>query len=720
MLGDRLPPRSLVSGLLALGLLVGLASTAAAQTSPELWTLREQVRARIAQLDGGLVAVSLIDLADGLELHVDADTTMHAASTMKVPVLLELYRRADEEPGLLDRKILLRNSFRSIADTSHYALDPEDDSDDAVYDRVGDSVTLRYLGRRMIVRSSNLATNALIEYLTPQAIRETVERTGADGMNVRRGVEDIPAYRRGLNNTTTARGLARSLAAIARCTVTSEEACREMLDVLRAQEHNDMIPAGLPPGTPIAHKTGWITGIQHDGAIVFLPNRPPWVLVVLTRGIEDRDAAARTGADIARLAWEALAHGETAPPDSAGRSLAELQRRYRVDAIRTRRFDHDRYWSAVAPYLDDPLAVEELGESAEGRAIRLVRYGHGPRSVLLWSQMHGDESTATMALADLIHYLHDAEDDRTARWAEQMTILMVPMLNPDGAQSFTRHNAYGIDVNRDARALATPEGRILKGLRDTYRPDFGFNLHDQNPRTRVGETDRTVAIALLAPATDTTRQVDATRLRARQVAARVLAAVEPFVGERVARYDDTFNPRAFGDLMQRWGTSTVLIESGGWRGDPEKQYLRQVNFVALASALDAIGSGDYETSDLAAYDSLPFNGDRAVDGLVRGGTVVVPGFEPLRADVSFLVGEEDGEPEARIVEIGDLDGVVARDTVDATGLYVHPAPEALRPAPVEGDPPRLETGEIPSFRITRDAAGEEEVYRIERGRIVRP
>lgn len=701
---------------LLLALLLGLASTVTAQTSPELWTLRDQIRARIAQLDGGLVAVSLIDLADGRELDVAADSVMHAASTMKVPVLLELYRRADEDPGLLDHKILLVNSFRSIADTSRYALDPADDSDDAVYEMVGDSVTLGYLARRMIVRSSNLATNALIDYLTPAAIRATVERAGADGMRVLRGVEDIPAFRQGMNNTTTARGLARTLAAVARCTVTSTEACHEMLDILGAQEFNDMIPAGLPPGTRVAHKTGSITGIQHDGAIVFPPDRPPYVLVVLTKGVADEETAKRAGADISRLVWEALTHDSgTAPPDSAGRALAELQRRYRVDPIRTRRFDHDLYWKAIGPYLDGPLASEEVGESAEGRSIRLVRYGHGPRSVLLWSQMHGDESTATMALADLIHYLHDARDARTARWADQLTILMVPMLNPDGAQSFTRHNAYGIDINRDARALATPEGRILKGLRDRYRPDFGFNLHDQNPRTRVGETGRTVAIALLAPATDSTGQVDPTRLRARLVAARVRAAVEPFVGGHVTRYDDTFNPRAFGDNMQRWGTSTVLIESGGWRGDPEKQYLRQVNFVALASALDAIGSGDYEASDLAAYDSLPTNGDAAVDGLVRGGTVVVPGFEPFRADISYDV-DEGG---SRIVEIGYLEGVVARDTLDAGGLYVHPAAEALHPAPVAGDPPRLETGGAASFRITRDPAGEDEVYRIEQGRIHR-
>lgn len=267
--------------------------------------LETALRARIAQLDSGEVAVSLIDLANHRELHINGDVAMHAASTMKVPVLLELYRRSETDPAFsLDRRVPVVNLFKSSADTSHYALDAGDDSDSSVYKLIGDSARIRDLARRMIVRSSNLATNILIDLLSAAQVRATAERVGGAGMVVLRGVEDGHAFRKGLNNTTTSRGLARVLQAIAECKITTRRDCAEMLDVLSTQEFNEMIPAGLPAGTRVAHKTGWITLVQHDGAIVFPPNRKPYVLVVLTRGIADTVSAARTGADISRIVWE--------------------------------------------------------------------------------------------------------------------------------------------------------------------------------------------------------------------------------------------------------------------------------------------------------------------------------------------------------------------------------------------------------------------------------
>ncbi len=685
-----------------------------------LATLESAIRARIAAADSATVAVSIIDLANGRELHINGDSVMHAASTMKVPVLLELYRRAEQEPGFsLDKRIAVSNMFKSIADTSHYSLDAGDDSDSSVYKLVGDSASLRYLARRMIVRSSNLATNILIDVLTPEAIRATVARAGATGMNVLRGVEDGPAYRKGMNNTTTSFGLARTLAAIARCTVTSRAACQEMIAILADQEFNEMIPAGLPAGTKVAHKTGWITRVQHDGAIVFPAGRAPYVLVVLTKGISDTSVAAKLGADISRVVWQTLTAATWAMAGTglqgASADLAGLHARNLVSAISARTFTHAEYWNAVAPYMSAPLAREEIGRSAEGRPIYLVRYGTGPTRVLLWSQMHGDESTATMALADLMRYLRIVSDSRTQQWAERLTILMVPMLNPDGAEWFVRHDALGIDVNRDARVLSTPEARILKGVRDRYQPQFGFNLHDQNARTRVGNTSSLAAIALLAPPTDSSGKPNATMLRAMHVAALIRNTIEPFVGGHITKYDDAFNPRAFGDLMQRWGTSTVLIESGGWRNDPQKQYLRRVNFAALVAAFDGMASGDYAKSDIADYESLLTNGAAANDLLIRGGTIVVPGFEPYRADIAANINERAGSAaDARIVEIGDLAGVQARDTVDATGLYVHPAAASLqrRDNSTNG---RLLAGSVASFTITRDSTLAQPVYFVERG-----
>jgi beta-lactamase class A len=266
----------------------------------ELPALEQTLRTRLAQLDSGEVGVSVIDLKSNKELHINGNVPMHAASTMKVPVLLELYRRGD-----LDRQIQVVNSFKSIADTSHYTLDAGDDSDSSVYKLIGQSATLRHLARRMIVRSSNLSTNLLIDVLTPEAVRKTTMEVGGTGMNVLRGVEDGPAFRKGLNNKTSAYGLAKVLEAIARCKIATRDACNEMLEVLSGQEFNEMIPAGVPAGTRVAHKTGWITGIKHDGAIVFRDDKPAYVLVVLTRGISEDDAN-RVGADVSRIVWNGL------------------------------------------------------------------------------------------------------------------------------------------------------------------------------------------------------------------------------------------------------------------------------------------------------------------------------------------------------------------------------------------------------------------------------
>lgn len=299
---------SLLAGRwLVVASLLGGCGAASPPSSPTPSTLETAIRARIAQLDSGEVAVSLIDLKNGRELHINGDVSMHAASTMKVPVLLELYRLSEADPSFsLDQRVPVINSFQSIADTSHFSLDPGDDSDSSVYKLVGDSARIRDLARRMIVRSSNLATNILIDLVGPANVRATTARVGASGMVVLRGVEDTPAFRKGMNNTTTSRGLAKVLQAIAACRINTKRDCVEMLDILSAQEFNEMIPAGLPAGTRVAHKTGWITRVQHDGAIVFPLNRSPYVLVVLTRGIADTKVAARTGADISRIVWESL------------------------------------------------------------------------------------------------------------------------------------------------------------------------------------------------------------------------------------------------------------------------------------------------------------------------------------------------------------------------------------------------------------------------------
>lgn len=383
--------------------------------------------------------------------------------------------------------------------------------------------------------------------------------------------------------------------------------------------------------------------------------------------------------------------------------LLRLQARHREESLERRRFTHSDLWAAVGPTIEGSslLKQEEVGRSAEGRPIYAVHYGAGPTRVLLWSQMHGDESTATMALADLIRFFAREPDHPIARRiAQHLSIQAVPMLNPDGAERFQRRNVYGVDVNRDARTLATPEGRTLKAVQERFRPDFGFNLHDQNVRTTVGASTRFAALALLAPPFDASRADNPVRTRAKQVAAVIRQSAEPLVAGHITKYDDTFNPRAFGDLMQQWGVSTVLLESGGWRDDPEKQHLRAVTFVAIVAALDAIATGDYQTADPSAYESLPQNGPAINDLLLRGGRLVFGDLEPVRVDVSINYTDPLLRTGGAVVEVGDLGGVAARDTVDISGLFLHPAPEALV---MKNGAPVLPPGAPASFIVREDA-----------------
>jgi hypothetical protein len=367
-----------------------------------------------------------------------------------------------------------------------------------------------------------------------------------------------------------------------------------------------------------------------------------------------------------------------APASLSWTERVALAERYRVEAIGQRRFTHAQFWDAVAPSLASPrLRVAEVGHSMQGRALRTVTFGDGPTTVFLWSQMHGDEATATMALADIFAFLASADQSPLRQRLERaLTITVLPMLNPDGAELFQRENAAGIDINRDVRRLASPEARTLKAVRDRLQPQFGFNLHDQSARTRVGQGEQ-AAIALLPPAADEARSYGPVRTRARLVAAWLATDFGNALDGRIARYDDTFNPRAFGDLMQAWGTSTVLIESGALPDDPQKQRLRIYNAAAILGVLDAIATRAYERASPAAYDSLPFNRGGAYDLLLSGGSLVVPGVGALRADVAINFDDSVARTGGHVREVGDLEIAVAMDTLDLTGRFLHPMPDAV-------------------------------------------
>jgi len=251
---------------------------------------------------GAEVAVAYRTLDGKSELLIDPDKPFHAASTMKVPVMIELFRQAEAGTLRLDDPLPIRNEFRSIVDGSSYKLTEGDDSDREVYANVGKAMTLGALNEAMITVSSNFATNLLIEKLDVEKIRATVTRLDAGGMKVLRGVEDSKAFEKGLNNETTARALLVLFEKIGRGEAVSAAADREMIAVLKRQKFNDALPAGVPAGTPVAHKTGNITRIRHDAGIVYGPR--PYVIVVLVRGIQDDKKSKALIADISRAAWE--------------------------------------------------------------------------------------------------------------------------------------------------------------------------------------------------------------------------------------------------------------------------------------------------------------------------------------------------------------------------------------------------------------------------------
>ena len=278
----------------------------AGQTQRGTGALEARIRELITASGAETTAVAFRDLQTGRELLIDADASFHAASTMKVPVMLEVYREAREGRLSLDERLAVKNEFKSIADGSTFSVSAADDSEQTLYKKIGSTETVRELLRLMITESSNLATDIIIERVGAERVMELMRRMGASGIRVLRGVEDGKAFERGLNNTTTARGLLILLRAIAEGRAVSRAASKEMNDILLAQKFNEGIPAGLPAAARVAHKTGSITKIEHDAGIVYLPGRKPYVLVVLVRGIAEEARAHKLIADISRAVYDDL------------------------------------------------------------------------------------------------------------------------------------------------------------------------------------------------------------------------------------------------------------------------------------------------------------------------------------------------------------------------------------------------------------------------------
>ena len=252
------------------------------------------------------------------------------------------------------------------------------------------------------------------------------------------------------------------------------------------------------------------------------------------------------------------------------------------------------------------FSVSETGTSIEGRKIFRISAGTGKKKVMCWSQMHGDESTATMALFDIFRFLSAIDQYDTFRnhLLKHISFIFIPMLNPDGAELFTRRNKAGIDINRDASRLISPEACILEAEAENFRPEFGFNLHDQDIHYTAGKCFKSAAISFLAPPYDERQSLNLVRMNAIKLISRLYTGLSHFIPGHIGKYKDDFEPRAFGDNFQRKGISTILVESGGWKGDPEKQFVRKLNFILLLTAFKSIAEDFISTSHLrytAAY-----------------------------------------------------------------------------------------------------------------------
>lgn len=339
----------------------------------------------------------------------------------------------------------------------------------------------------------------------------------------------------------------------------------------------------------------------------------------------------------------------------------------------------ERMLLRLADAAEGRLKVERFAESYQGRPIYMATVGSGPRRVLLWSQMHGDEPTHTAVLLDLLSYLTKYADTPAARAIlDGATIHAIPMLNPDGAAAVLRFNAQHIDINRDSQRLETPEGQALHRAVETLQPEFGFNLHNQNARTAFGIPPKPAAVALAPPPLDEALTETAQIRAAKQVVACFAEAVKTSAAGMIGRYVAEYMPWAFGEWVQAQGVVTVLVEAGGWPG-PDPAPLVEVHFTGLMAALAAIADGSYANADATIYDRLPRDNElKLYDAAIVGGHLLDADCRgPVRADLGF--NHSHGHrlamglrPDAKIVDLGDLGTSTGNAVIDSKGSLILP------------------------------------------------
>jgi hypothetical protein len=259
--------------------------------------------------------------------------------------------------------------------------------------------------------------------------------------------------------------------------------------------------------------------------------------------------------------------------------------------------------------------ISPIGKSVESRPIHQVTLGSGNIKILIWSQMHGNETTTTKAVLDLINYLNK-NSDLASQILSSVTLTIVPVLNPDGAVAYTRVNANNIDLNRDALELSQPESKVLSDLYNEIKPDYCFNLHDQRTIYNVGNYKKPATLSFLAPAHDIDRRISASREESMKIIVAIHKALSTLLPDQIGRYDDAYNPNCVGDTFQLLGTPTILFEAGHYPGDYEREKTREFIFYALIEALSVIAGNKIQEYNLEDYFNIPENSKRYFDLLI--------------------------------------------------------------------------------------------------------
>ncbi len=357
--------------------------------------------------------------------------------------------------------------------------------------------------------------------------------------------------------------------------------------------------------------------------------------------------------------------------------LYDTYSKYKEMSVTKRRIKHNDIQPLINNYkIKTGFTVKKVGESIEGRSISLISLGTGETNVFLWSQMHGDEPTATQAIFDILNFLDS--DDFTTEKEEILSNLrlhFLPMLNPDGAEVFQRRNTLGIDINRDALQLQSPEGRILKRIRDSLDADFGFNLHDQSKYYNAERTAKPATVSYLAPAYNYEKDINEVRGNAMKIIVFMNRIIQKYAPGQVGRYNDDFEPRAFGDNIQKWGTSAILIESGGYENDPEKQEIRKLNYVSILSAIYTISNKSYKNIAIDDYTAIPENDRKLFDLKIENANYPLLG-NTYKMDIGIQRLEVDKKKHSdfwyssRIMDLGDLSTYYGYETFDASGYTI--------------------------------------------------